>query len=59
MALLGLSERERMTEYNCIELLPELEEDVFCVDVIIPPIDESFVSGLDDWWANFVADMCL
>jgi hypothetical protein len=59
MALLGLSERERMTEYNCIELLPGLEEDVFCADVIIPSIDESFSSGWDDWWASFVADMCL
>jgi hypothetical protein len=59
MALLGLSEREKMTEYNCIELLPGLEEDVFSVDVIVPSIDESFVSGWDDWWANFVADMCL
>jgi hypothetical protein len=59
MALLGLSGRERMTEYNCIELLPGLEEDVFDTDVIIPSIEESFVSGWDDWWANFVADMCL
>jgi hypothetical protein len=59
MALLGLSEREKMTEYSCIELLPGLEEDVFSVDVIIPTIDESFASGWDDWWANFVADMCL
>jgi hypothetical protein len=59
MSLLGLPERDRIAEYSCIELLPELEEDVFSVDVIVPSIDESFVSGWDDWWANFVADMCL
>jgi uncharacterized radical SAM superfamily protein len=59
MALLGLSERERMAEFNCVELLPDLEEDVLCSDVIIPSVDEAFVCGWDDWWANFVADMCL
>jgi hypothetical protein len=59
MALLGLSERDRMIEYGCIELLPDLEDDVFCADVIIPCIEEAFSSGIDDWWPNFVADTCL
>ena len=59
MALLGMPDRERMVEYDCIELLPDLEESVLFVDVIIPDLEESFVSGLDDWWGNFVADMYL
>ncbi|MDR1966228.1 MAG: hypothetical protein LBQ36_05920 [Synergistaceae bacterium] len=59
MAVLGLSERERMLEYACIELLPDLEEDVICTEVTIPSIEEAFSSGMEDWWANFVADMCL
>lgn len=59
MAVLGLSERERMLEYDSVELLPDLEEAVFFVDVIIPDLEESFVSGLDDWWGAFVADMYL
>jgi hypothetical protein len=59
MAVLGLSERERMVEYNCVDLLPGLEGDVFCSEVILPVIEESFVSGMDDWWPSFIADMCL
>jgi hypothetical protein len=50
---------DRVASYHCVELLPELEDDVLGADVIIPAIDESFVSGIDDWWPNFVADMCL
>jgi hypothetical protein len=59
MAVLGLSERERMVEYNCVNLLPGLENDVFASEVIFPVIEESFISGMDDWWASFIADMCL
>ena len=59
MAVLGLSERDRMVIHSCIELLPELEYDVFSSEVIIPSMEESFVSGFDDWWPNFVADTCL
>ncbi|MDR0764303.1 MAG: hypothetical protein LBE65_01765 [Synergistaceae bacterium] len=59
MAVLGLSKHDRMIEYNCIDLLPDLEDDVLSCDVIIPAIEESFSMGLDDWWPSFVADMCL
>ena len=59
MAVLGLSERDRMVMYSCVDLLPDLEYDVFCSEVLIPVIEESFVSGIDDWWPIFVADMCL
>jgi hypothetical protein len=59
MSVLGLSGRDRMLMYNCVDLLPDLECDVFLSEVIIPVIEESFVSGLDDWWPNFVADTCL
>ena len=59
VALLYMPERERMTSYNGIELLSGLEDDVFCSEVVIPAIDEAFVSGIDDWWPNFVADMYL
>jgi hypothetical protein len=59
MAVLGLSERDRMVMYNSVDLLPDLEGDVFCSEVIFSVIEESFVSGIDDWWPGFVADMCL
>lgn len=59
MALFGLSCRERMLEYDCIDLLPDLEEDVQFVDVIVPDLEESFTAGLDDWWGDFVSDMYL
>jgi hypothetical protein len=48
-----------MVEYNCIDLLPDLEDDVLGSDVIIPAIEESFIMGLEDWWPGFVTDMCL
>jgi hypothetical protein len=59
MALLSLSEKERIVEYDCIELLPDLVEDTLFIDILIPDIEESFVSGLDDWWEGFVADVFL
>lgn len=59
MVVLGLPERDRMLEYDCIELLPDLEEGVLSADIVIPDIEESFISGLDDWWGGFVADMYL
>ena len=60
MAVLGLSERDRMIIYSCVDdLLPGLENDVFCSEVILPVIEESFISGIEDWWPGFVADMCL
>jgi len=59
MAVLSLSQQDRMLMYNCIDLLPDLECAVFSTDIIIPVIEESFVSGIDDWWPGFVADMCL
>ena len=59
MALFGLSKRARMLEYDCIDLLPELEEDVQFVDIVIPDLEESFCAGLDEWWDGFVSDMYL
>ena len=61
MAMLGLSERDRngLYMFGCIELLPALENEVFCSEVEIPVVEESFVSGIDDWWPGFVADVCL
>ena len=59
MAVLGLCERDRMVMYSCVDLLPGLESDIYCSEVIIPAIEESFVSGIEDWWPGFVADMCL
>ncbi|MDR0654326.1 MAG: hypothetical protein LBG12_13615 [Synergistaceae bacterium] len=60
MAVLGLSKQDRMIEYNCIDLLPDLENDVLgSEDVTIPGIEESFILGLEDWWPGFVTDMCL
>ncbi|MDR3332064.1 MAG: hypothetical protein LBT08_05490 [Synergistaceae bacterium] len=55
MAVLGMSKGDRMLEYECIELLPDLEEDVFFVDILIPDLEESYVAGLDDWWGDFIA----
>jgi hypothetical protein len=59
MALLGMAERERMLEYSCIDLLPDLEESVLFVDVLVPDIEESYVLGMEDWWDDFVSDMFL
>ena len=61
MAVLGLSERDRnaMYMFNCIELLPALESEVFCTDVIVPAIEESYIAAIDEWWPGFVADACL
>jgi hypothetical protein len=57
VATIGLSGRERMIEYDCIGLLPGLEEDVLFADVLIEGSEESYVSGLDEWWPDFVFDM--
>lgn len=59
MALLSLAKQFRMIQYECVDLLPDLEEDILFVDTTIPDLEESFVSGLDDWWGDFVSDMCL
>ena len=59
MAVLSLHPRDRMLIYNCIDLLPDLESDIFSYEVNFPVIEESFVSGIDDWWPGFIADMCL
>ena len=59
MALLGLKDNEKIVEYECIDLLPDLEEDVIFWDVLIPDLEESYASGMDDWWAGFVADLFL
>ena len=59
MALLGLSKRERMLEYDSVDLLPDLEESVFFGDVLIPDLEDAFVLGMDDWWGDFVSDMYL
>jgi|GEM_PF-5682863 len=59
MALLGVSPRERMLDYGGIEMLPDLVEDVFFVDALVLDLEESFVSGIEDWWGEFISDMCL
>jgi hypothetical protein len=59
MALINMAVRDRMLEYESIGLLPALEEDVLFVDVVIPGAEESFVSGLDEWWPGFVSDVFL
>jgi hypothetical protein len=48
-----------MLEYECIDLLPDLEEDVLFVDVLVSDPEESYVSGMEDWWPGFVSDMFL
>jgi hypothetical protein len=57
MATIGLSEKERMLEYEGIGLLPGLEEDVLFVDVLVMGSEESYISGLEEWWPDFVFDM--
>ena len=59
MAVLSLPQRDRMVMYGCIDLLPDLECDVFSSEVHFTVIEESFVSGIDEWWPGFIADMCL
>ena len=59
MPVLGLPPSERMLEYDSIDLLPDLEESVLFVDVLIPDLEDSFELGMEDWWGDFVADMYL
>jgi hypothetical protein len=59
MALIGMATKDKMLEYECIGLLPGLEEDVLFVDVLITDSEDSFVSGLEEWWPSFVSDMFL
>ncbi len=59
MALLSLPNSARMLEYDAVDLLPDLEEDVFFEDVVIVDLEEAFTVGLDDWWGGFVSDMYL
>ena len=54
-----MSEKERIVDYDCILLLPGLEEGILFTDMIIPDLEESFSAGIDDWWGGFIADMCL
>ena len=59
MALLGLPERERNLEYECIGLLPDLEEAVLYTDTTIYDMESNFTFGIDEWWAEFIEDMSL
>ncbi|MDR3353885.1 MAG: hypothetical protein LBO21_02460 [Synergistaceae bacterium] len=55
MAVLGISEKERLLTFNSIDLLPDLEEEVFFDDIVIPDLVESYECGMDDWWGDFIA----
>jgi hypothetical protein len=59
MAVLGLCAEDRMVEYEAVNLLPDLEASVLFDDVLIPGMEDAFISGIDDWWGSFIADMCL
>ncbi|MDR1915396.1 MAG: hypothetical protein LBQ58_02355 [Synergistaceae bacterium] len=59
MAVLGLDIADRMVQHEAVNMLPDLEEAVLCDDVLVPCLEESFISGIDDWWGSFIADMCL
>ena len=59
MALLNLPKSARMLEYDSVDMLPDLEEDVFFDDIVIVDLEEAYTAGLDDWWGGFVSDMYL
>lgn len=59
MAVLGMPMGARMIEHMCVGLLPDLVEDVLSEDILIPGIEENFVSGMDDWWGDFTIDISL
>ncbi|MDR3254086.1 MAG: hypothetical protein LBT31_00780 [Synergistaceae bacterium] len=59
MALLGMADRDRNVEYDCVDLLPDLEEDVLFVDVLVPGIEEAYTLGIDEWWGEFICEMFL
>ncbi|MDR1471489.1 MAG: hypothetical protein LBS75_03110 [Synergistaceae bacterium] len=59
MAVLGLCAADRMVDHEAVNLLPDLEAAVLFADVLIPCMEDAFVSGIEDWWGNFIADMCL
>lgn len=56
MALLTLSARERELEYQCVDLLPDLEVDVYYEDVLLVSLGDAYSDGMDDWWDGFVSD---
>jgi hypothetical protein len=55
MAVLGLTESERMSIFSSIGLLPDLEEEILFIDLLIPDFIESFENGMEDWWGDFIA----
>jgi hypothetical protein len=55
MAVLGMPDKDRLRTFESVDLLPDLEEEVFFDDVVIPDLIESYESGLDDWWGDFIA----
>jgi hypothetical protein len=55
MAVLGIPKKDRMLTFSRVDLLPDLEEEVLFNDVVIPDLIESYESGLDDWWGDFIA----
>lgn len=59
MALLCLPARERELEYQSVDLLPDLEEDVLYDDVMIVSLGTSYEDGMDDWWDGFISDSFL
>ncbi len=59
MALLALPKNVRMLEYDSVDLLPSLEEDVFFDDIDTIDLEEMFTASLEDWWGGFVSDMYL
>ena len=59
MALLTLSRAELDLEYDCVLLLPDLEEAVYFEDSMIVGMEDAYVEGMDDWWDGFVSDMYL
>lgn len=59
MALLTLGAGERMVEYDCVDLLPDLEEDVYFEDTAVIGIEDAYTSAIDEWWPGFVSDLYL
>lgn len=59
MALLTLTNRDRELEYDAVDLLPGLEDDVFFEDDMLVELVVCYTDGLEDWWGGFISDMNL
>ncbi|HOU32313.1 MAG TPA: hypothetical protein PK393_00510 [Synergistaceae bacterium] len=58
-SLLSLTGEERGVVWQGILELSRLEEEVLGHDQLQPSLEETFSSGMDEWWPVFVSRDCM